>query len=79
MGKKIYKLRKTDMRCKKTVQGRHLMTVAKQISKRKFDLVGVQVRRERGGTEPAGEYIFFYAKGNESDQLGTCVLYVRES
>jgi hypothetical protein len=24
-----------------------------------------------GGTEPAGEYTFFYVKGNENHELGT--------
>jgi hypothetical protein len=34
--------------------------------------VGVQeVRREGGGTEPAGEYTFFYRKANENHELGT--------
>jgi hypothetical protein len=34
--------------------------------------VGVQeVRWEGGGTEPAGEYTFFYGKGNENHALGT--------
>jgi hypothetical protein len=43
-----------------------LITVAKGISMCKLDLVGVQeVRWDRGGTEPAGNYIFFYGKGNE--------------
>jgi hypothetical protein len=43
----------------------------KEISKYKLDFVGVQeVRWDRGGTEPAGEYICFYGKGNE-DQLVT--------
>jgi hypothetical protein len=33
----------------------------KKISKYKLDLVGVQeVRWGRGGTEPAGDYTFFY-------------------
>jgi exonuclease III len=33
--------------------------------------VGVQeVSWEGGGTEPAGEYIFFCAKGNENHELG---------
>jgi hypothetical protein len=34
--------------------------------------VGVQeVRWDGGGTEPAGEYTFFYGKGNENNELGT--------
>jgi hypothetical protein len=37
-----------------------------------LDLVGVQeVRWEDGGTEPAGEYTFFYGKENENQGLGT--------
>jgi hypothetical protein len=35
------------------------MTVVKEISKYKFDLVGVQeVRWDRGGNKQAGEYTF---------------------
>jgi hypothetical protein len=42
-----------------------LMAVAKEILKYKLDLVEVQeVRWDRCGTEPAGEYTFFYGKGN---------------
>jgi hypothetical protein len=37
-----------------------LDTVYKQLSKYRLDLVGVQDRWEGGGTEPAGEYTFFY-------------------
>jgi hypothetical protein len=49
-----------------------LRAVAEEISKYKLDLVGVQeVRWEGGGTEPAGEYIFFYGKGNQNHELGT--------
>jgi hypothetical protein len=34
--------------------------------------VGVQESRwEGGGTEPVGEYTFFYGKGNENHELGT--------
>jgi hypothetical protein len=34
--------------------------------------VGVkEVRWDRGGTEPAGEYKFFYGKGNEIYDLST--------
>jgi hypothetical protein len=48
------------------------MTVAKEISKYKLDLVGVQkVRWDRGGTEPSGEYTFFYGKGNKNHALNT--------
>jgi hypothetical protein len=39
------------------------MKVAKELSECKLDLVGVQeVRWDRGGTDPAGEYTFFYGK-----------------
>jgi exonuclease III len=47
-------------------------TVAEEVSKYKLDLVGVQeVRWDRGGTEPAGQYIFFYGRGNQNHELGT--------
>jgi hypothetical protein len=40
------------------------MTVAKEISEYKLDLVGVQeVTWDGGGTEPAGEYTFFDRRG----------------
>jgi exonuclease III len=49
-----------------------LVTVSKELSKCRLDLVGVQeVRWDNDGTEPAGEYIFFYGKGNENHELGT--------
>jgi exonuclease III len=49
-----------------------LRAMAEQISKYKLDLMGVQeVRWDRDGTEPAGEYTFFYGKGNENHGLGT--------
>jgi hypothetical protein len=49
------------------------MTAVKEISKYKLDLVRVQeVRWDTGGTEPEGEYTFFYGKGNENHELGTC-------
>jgi hypothetical protein len=48
------------------------MRVAKEISKYKLDLVGVQeVIWNRGGTGPTSEYTFFYGKGNEYHELGT--------
>jgi exonuclease III len=49
-----------------------LVAVSKELSKYKLDLVGVQeVRWEGGSTEPAGEYTFFYGKGNDKHELGT--------
>jgi exonuclease III len=46
-----------------------LMTVSRELPRYRFDLVGMQeVRWEGSGTVPAGEYTFFYGKGNE---LGT--------
>jgi hypothetical protein len=49
-----------------------LMPLSRELSKYKLDLVGVQeVSCEGGGTEPAGEYTFFYGKGNENHGLNT--------
>jgi hypothetical protein len=55
--------------------------MAKEISKYKLDLVGVQeVRWAGGGAEPAGEYTLFCGKGNENPELGTVFFsYIRES
>jgi hypothetical protein len=48
------------------------MTVSRELLKYKLDFVEVQeVRWESGGTKPAGEYTFFYGKGNENHELGT--------
>jgi hypothetical protein len=42
-----------------------LMTVARELVRYKLDLVDVQeVRWDKGGTERAGDYTFFYGKGN---------------
>jgi exonuclease III len=47
-------------------------TVLRELARYKSDLARVQeVRWEGGGTEPAGEYTFFYGKGNENHELGT--------
>jgi uncharacterized protein involved in tellurium resistance len=48
-----------------------LIKVAREIAKNKLDLVRVEVRWDRGGSEPAGEYTFFYRNGNENHDLGT--------
>jgi hypothetical protein len=48
-----------------------LREVPEEIPKCKLDLVGVQeVRWSGSGTEPAGEYTFFYGKGNENHEFG---------
>jgi hypothetical protein len=42
--------------------------------------VGVEeVRWDKGGTERAEDYTFFYGAGNEDHQLGTEFLCIRES
>jgi exonuclease III len=49
-----------------------LKTVSRELARYKLHTVGVQeVRLEGGGTEPMGEYTFFYGKGNENHELGT--------
>jgi hypothetical protein len=57
-----------------------LKAVAEGISQYKLVLVGVQkVRCERGGTEPASEYTFFYGTRNDNHEVGTGFPYIRES
>jgi hypothetical protein len=57
-----------------------MKTVARELGKYKLDLVGVQeVRLEKGGTEWAEDYTFFYGAGNEDYQLWTVFLCIRES
>jgi hypothetical protein len=56
-----------------------LRAVGEEISKFKLDLVGVQGRWDRGGTERAGKYIFFYGKENENHELGTGFSYIKDS
>jgi hypothetical protein len=47
------------------MEHRKFVLVSKELSKYKLDLVVVQeVRWDKGGTELAGEYTFFYGKGN---------------
>jgi hypothetical protein len=49
--------------------------VAEEILNCKLHLEGIQeVRWDRGDTKPAGEYTFFYRKGNENHELGTVFL-----
>jgi hypothetical protein len=48
-----------------------LKTVSGELTKYKLDLVGVQVRWNKGGTEPAGDYTFFCGNGNADHHLRT--------
>jgi hypothetical protein len=49
-----------------------IMSVENEICLYNSVLVGVdEILSDRGGTKPAGEYIFFYGKGNENHELGT--------
>jgi hypothetical protein len=47
-------------------------TVSGELAKYKLNLVGVQeVRWDKDGTEPAGDYTSFYGNGNADHHLGT--------
>jgi hypothetical protein len=47
------------------------MTVSRELSRYRLDLVGVQeVRWEGSGTVQAGKHTFFYGKGNGNHELG---------
>jgi hypothetical protein len=49
-----------------------LKTEARELGNYKLDLVGVQeVRWQKGGTERAEDYTFFYGQGSGDHQLGT--------
>jgi hypothetical protein len=57
-----------------------LKTVARGLGKYKLDLLGVlEVRLDKGSTERAEDYTFFYGAGNENHQLGTGFLSIIES
>jgi hypothetical protein len=56
------------------------MTVLRELSKYKLDLMGVQeVRWKGGGNEAAREYTFFSLKGNANHELGRGFLCIRET
>ena len=49
-----------------------LKAAASELGRSKVDVVGVQeVRWDKGGTVRAGDYEFFYGKGNDNHQLVT--------
>jgi hypothetical protein len=65
--------RKTDMpfgkwNIRSPCRAGSLATVARKIAKYTLHLVRVQVRWGRSGTEPAGDYTFYY--GNDNHELG---------
>jgi len=56
-----------------------LTAAARELVTYKLDLVGVQeVRWDKGVSVRAGDYSFFYGKGNENHQLEQDFLYTKE-
>ena len=51
------------------------LTAGRELARYKLDLVDVQkVRWDKGGIIRAGDYIYFYGKGNENQfRIGFCV------
>jgi hypothetical protein len=61
-------------------RARSLRRVSKELSKYQIDLVEVQeVGWDGSGTEPAGQYTFFYGKGDQNYYLGTGFIVYKES
>ena len=53
-----------------------LKAAARELARYKLDVVGVQeITWDKEGTVRAGDYNFFYEKGNENHQLGIGLLY----
>jgi exonuclease III len=58
----------------------YLMAVSRELSRSRFDLVGVQeVRWEGSGTTPAGEYTVCMERGMRTMNWVQGFLYIRES
>ena len=56
-----------------------LTAAARELAIYKLDLLGVQeVRWNKGGIVRAGDYNFYYGKGNENRQLRKGFLYTKE-
>jgi hypothetical protein len=61
-------------------RARSLMTVSRELSRYGQDLVRVlKVRWEGCGTKSAVKHTYPYGKRNENNEMGTGILYIRES
>ena len=79
------KERKKDMRfgtwnVRSLYRAGSLTATARELARYKLDLVGVQeVRWDNGGTVRAGDYNFFYGKGNEKSSIGNGIFYTPQN
>jgi hypothetical protein len=54
-------------------------SVSRELARCKLDLVGIQVRWDKAGTEPADGYTFIYGNRNVHPHLQTGFTHIHES
>jgi len=68
----IFPQKASELNIRSLCRSGSLTAAARELARYKLNIVGVhEVRWDKGDTVRAGNYNFFYGKGNENHQLGT--------